>query len=270
MRVYNETEVPKLPDDHAVLLFQSVRELLINAAKHAKSGTATVYLEYRSDELRIEVQDYGVGFRPESLAAADTSMCQKFGLFSVRERMKSLGGRFELHSAPGQGTTVTLTLPLTEAQVAGMEQEAGENEKVARGTPIAASSLPNASEPLIRVLLVDDHTMMREGLRSVLDAHPDVTVVGEAVDGEAAVVAAEELQPTLIVMDINMPKMNGIEATAQITSRYPHIIVIGLSVNAGDANEKAMKEAGAVMLLTKEAAVDELYEAIQTAVKGAR
>ncbi len=268
--VHNETEVPKLPDDQAVLLFQSVRELLVNAAKHAKSGTATVRLEYGSDELRIEVQDQGVGFRPESLAAADTSMFQKFGLFSVRERMKSLGGRFELHSVPGQGTTATLTLPLTEAQVAGMEQEAGGNENVARGTPIAASSLPNASEPLIRVLLVDDHTMMREGLRSVLDAHPDVTVVGEAVDGEAAVVAAEELQPTLIVMDINMPKMNGIEATAQITSRYPHIIVIGLSVNAGDANEKAMKEAGAVMLLTKEAAVDELYEAIHTAVKGAR
>ena len=268
--VHSETEIPKLPDDQTVLLFQSVRELLMNAAKHAQSGTATVRLECRSGELRIEVQDRGVGFQRETVAAADTPMSQKFGLFSVRERIQALGGRFELDSVPGQGTKAVLTVKLTKTQVAGMGKETGENEEVAASTPIAASYLPNASGPIIRVLLVDDHTMMREGLRSVLDAHPDVTVVGEAVDGEEAVAAAEALQPSLIVMDINMPRMNGIEATAQITSRYPHIIVIGLSVNAGEANEKAMKEAGAAMLLTKEAAVDELYEAIHTAVRGAR
>ncbi|NWF74292.1 MAG: response regulator, partial [Nitrospirae bacterium] len=266
--VHSDTEIPKLPDDQTVLLFQSVRELLLNAAKHAKSGTATVRLACRSGELRIEVQDRGVGFQPEVLSKADTPLSQKFGLFSVRERIQALGGRFDLNSAPGQGTTALLTIPLTNAQVEGMGQEDGGNEELAGETPSVVTSLPSASEPLIRVLLVDDHTMMREGLRSVLDAHPDVTVVGEAVDGEAAVVAAEVLQPSVIVMDINMPKMNGIEATAQITSRYPHIIVIGLSVNAGDANEKAMKEAGARMLLTKEAAVDELYEAIRMAVKG--
>ena len=74
---------------------------------------------------------------------------------------------------------------------------------------------------------------------------------------------AERLQPTIVVMDINMPKMNGIKATAQIASRYPGIIVIGLSVQAGGENEVAMRGAGASMLLTKEAAVDELYRAIR-------
>ena len=268
--VHSETEIPKLPDDQTVLLFQSVRELLMNVAKHAKSDTATVRLECRSGELRIEVQDRGVGFQREVVAAAGTAMSQKFGLFSVRERIQALGGRFELDSVPGQGTKAVLTVKLTKTQVAGMGKETGENKEVAGSTPIAAGYLPNASGPIIRVLLVDDHTMMREGLRSVLEAHPDVTVVGEAVDGESAMTAVEALQPSLIVMDINMPKMNGIEATAQITSRYPHIIVIGLSVNADEANEKAMKEAGAAILLTKEAAVDELYEAIHKAVKGAR
>ena len=115
----------------------------------------------------------------------------------------------------------------------------------------------------IRVLLVDDHAMVRQGLRAVLDSYPDVDVVGEAWNGEEAVASAERLQPTIVVMDINMPKMNGIKATAQITSRFPDITVIGLSVQAGGENEVAMKQAGAAMLLTKEAAVEELYKAIR-------
>jgi DNA-binding NarL/FixJ family response regulator len=108
--------------------------------------------------------------------------------------------------------------------------------------------------------------MVRMGLRSVLESYPDVEIVGEACNGEEAVSFVERLQPTVVLMDINMPKLNGIEATARITTHYPHIIVIGLSVNAGGANETAMRNAGAAMLLTKEAAVDQLYRAIQDAL----
>ena len=88
-------------------------------------------------------------------------------------------------------------------------------------------------------------------------------VVGEACDGEEALVCTEQLHPAVVVMDINMPKMNGIEATAYLKTRYPHIAIIGLSVNAGEENQKAMKRAGATSLITKEAAVDQLYAAIQ-------
>jgi CheY-like chemotaxis protein len=68
-------------------------------------------------------------------------------------------------------------------------------------------------------------------------------------------------------MDINMPKMNGIDATAEIRAQFPNIVIIGLSVNAGGENEKAMKTAGAAMLITKEAAVEQLYGAIQQGVR---
>jgi DNA-binding NarL/FixJ family response regulator len=119
----------------------------------------------------------------------------------------------------------------------------------------------------IRVLLVDDHAMVRQGLRSVLDSYADVEIVGEASNGEEAVAGAERLHPSIVIMDINMPKMNGIEATRLIKERQLDIVVIGLSVQAGGANEEAMIKAGAAMLLTKEAAVDELYRAIQDALK---
>ena len=115
----------------------------------------------------------------------------------------------------------------------------------------------------IRVLLVDDHAMMRQGLRSVLDGYSDVTVVGEAANGEEAVLAARELSPSVVIMDINMPKMNGIEATKRIKMTHPHIVVIGLSVNAGQHNQEALRQAGAWTVLTKEAAVEDLYSTIQ-------
>ena len=91
-----------------------------------------------------------------------------------------------------------------------------------------------------------------------------MAVVGEARDGEEAIAAVDELQPQVVIMDINMPKMNGIDATRLIKSRYPEIVVIGLSVNAEANNQAAMRKAGAATLLTKEAAVDELYSAIRS------
>lgn len=118
----------------------------------------------------------------------------------------------------------------------------------------------------IRVLLVDDHAMMRQGLRTVLESYDDLEVVGEAWDGEQAVAETNRYHPSIVVMDINMPKMNGIEATARIKARHPDVIVIGLSVQVGGESTRAMKQAGAALLLTKEAAVDELYRAIHDAL----
>ena len=114
----------------------------------------------------------------------------------------------------------------------------------------------------IRVLLVDDHAMVRQGLRSVLESYADIEVVGEASDGEEAVAMCERLRPSLVVMDINMPKLNGAEATARIKARFPDTVVIGLSVQAGHESHLAMLRAGATRLLTKEAAVDQLYQAM--------
>ncbi|HKT34904.1 MAG TPA: sensor histidine kinase [Nitrospira sp.] len=106
-----------LPEDQAVLLFQSVRELLMNSSKYAGTGKATVILEQRNDELRIQVRDEGAGFDVTAAAAAAeatiSGASSKFGLFSIRERMKALGGSFEIHSVLGKGTTATLTLPLS-------------------------------------------------------------------------------------------------------------------------------------------------------------
>ncbi len=254
-----------LPEDQTILLFQSVRELLINSSKHAGTGQATVVLEHRDGLLSIEVRDEGTGF---DLAAADTphgGISSKFGLFSIRERMRALGGSFNLHSASGQGTTATLTLPLRSSAGAQCRVLSRPEQRHMFGPNTQHSGLQQNAK--IRVLLVDDHAMVRQGLRSVLDGYEDIRVIGEAGNGEEAVQLVNQLRPTAVVMDINMPKMDGIEATGRIKSRYPETIVIGISVNAAKEKEEAMKQAGAVHLMTKEAAVEQLYDVIVDAAK---
>ena len=91
---------------------------------------------------------------------------------------------------------------------------------------------------IVRLLLVDDHAMVRQGLRALLESYGDIQVVGEASNGLEAVEMTEQLQPSVVVMDINMPEMNGIEATGKIKSSHPHTVVIGMSVNAAGENQK--------------------------------
>lgn len=259
-----------LSDNTAVLLYQSVRELLGNVVKHANCGEAAVHLRQEHGKLRIDIADKGCGFDLVVLPAdyVITAMSSKFGLYSIRERMKALGGFFELMSAPGKGTRVTLVMPIDDSTRVS-DQRIWSSEIAPEGHH--SSGIPTENDEIvpipmqqrIRVLLVDDHAMVRQGLRNLLDSYAKIEVVGEACNGEEAVQAAEVLQPSLIVMDINMPRMNGIEATAVIKARFHDIIIIGLSVQAGGANAEAMIKAGAAMLLTKEAAVDELYDSIQ-------
>ena|SRR5689334_5922864 len=120
-----------------------------------------------------------------------------------------------------------------------------------------------AVPPTIRVLLADDHTMVREGIRSVLESYPDIEVVGEASDGEEAFQMVGELCPAVVVMDINMPKLNGIEATAKIKKIYPNVVIVGLSVEADETYRRAMTAAGARCLISKTMAVQQLYVAIR-------
>ena len=118
----------------------------------------------------------------------------------------------------------------------------------------------------VRVLVVDDHVMMREGLRSVLEDHHDIEVVGVASNGEEAVAEVDHLRPQVVLMDINMPRMDGITATAHIKARHPRMIVLGISVNADDQHRDAIVKAGALSLISKEVAIKQLHEAILEAV----
>jgi DNA-binding NarL/FixJ family response regulator len=118
------------------------------------------------------------------------------------------------------------------------------------------------------VLLVDDHQMMRDGLRAVIEKEPELKIVGEADGGRAAVELARELSPDVVVMDIGMPDMNGIEATRQIRAENPDMKVVALSTHSDERYVRATFEAGAAGYVVKRAASDELFQAIRAVARG--
>jgi len=120
----------------------------------------------------------------------------------------------------------------------------------------------------IQVLLAEDHTIVRKGLRSILDSAPGIKVVGEAEDGRAALQAARQLHPDVVLMDVTMPGLNGLEATRQIKQELPDIKILILTVHTNEKYILQVLRAGASGYLVKQAAVEELTSAIEAVHRG--
>ena len=120
----------------------------------------------------------------------------------------------------------------------------------------------------IRVLLAEDHTIVRKGLRSLLDGEAGIEVVGEAEDGRAAVEHARQLRPDVVLMDIAMPGLNGLEATRQLKRQFPEVKVLVLTMYANEEYIFQILRAGASGYVVKKAAPGELVTAIQTVHRG--
>jgi DNA-binding NarL/FixJ family response regulator len=117
--------------------------------------------------------------------------------------------------------------------------------------------------PLIRVLLADDHVMLRQGTAELLHREPDIEVVGEAADGQEAVGLAERLRPDIVVMDVRMPVLSGIEATRRIRSSLPEVQVLVLTAHDDDQYVFSLLQAGASGYLLKSAPISDLIQAVR-------
>ena len=122
----------------------------------------------------------------------------------------------------------------------------------------------------IKVMLADDHAVVRDGLRLVLESRDDMTVVGDVANGREAVDTAPQLNPDVLVMDISMPELNGIEATRQIKAQSKHIQVLILSMHATSEHIYQALQAGAIGYLLKDSAGKEVVEAVLSAARGER
>lgn len=122
----------------------------------------------------------------------------------------------------------------------------------------------------IRILLADNHAIIREGLCSLFEKHDDAEVVGCVEDGRSAVDLVRELLPNVVIMDVMMPILNGIEATRLITGEFPDVKVIALSIHSHRRYVAEMLAAGATGYILKECFFDELMQAVRTVVRGGR
>jgi signal transduction histidine kinase len=246
LRVHVESHVPSvtLPEDRSVLLYQSVRELLFNVLKHAGTNEATVKIGIIDQcILRITVADGGAGF--DVVAAGGET--DGFGLFSIRERIEGLDGTLSILSSPGCGTQIDLSIPIGDV-VGSSERPREEGHETDKGPP----SLPRGSSSCY-VMIVDDHATVRQELAKCLATMKEVIVIGEASDGREGVELARTLSPDLILMDITMPVLDGIEATRQILAQNPRVKVVGITIYTDTDLHKRLIAAGAVATLTKDA-----------------
>lgn len=250
---------PLLNDDIKALLFECVRELLFNIVKYAEVDAATVEMDWTDEQIRLAVEDRGKGFDVTSITSSSSG--GGFGLFSVRERLTALGGVMRIESQPGQGTRVELSIPLQEGFLAGESEKEG---AAFRSQPANHSAGRSAviTDSRTRVVVVDDHSMVRQGLASTLGGDQRISVVGEAGDGREAILVVERQSPDVVLMDVNMPGMNGVEATRRLRARWPDLSIIALSVQDDESTAQSMADAGASMFLSKSADSEQMINAI--------
>lgn len=120
----------------------------------------------------------------------------------------------------------------------------------------------------LQIFLADDHAVVREGLKAMINAQPDMIVIGEAGDGQTALQQARECQPDIVIMDITMPELNGVEATVQLKRACPDIKVLTLSVHEDTSYLRQLLAAGAAGYILKHAAADDLIQAIRVVAAG--
>jgi PAS domain S-box-containing protein len=250
-----EANLPKLDSmPMKVFIFRAIQELLFNVVKHARAKSARVALSFADSRLMITVRDPGVGFETGKVDLTDTRF--GFGLISLRERARHMGGDLVIESAPGKGSRLTMTLPisLVASETDAMPIDWAFNAQAERMDTLDSKD--------IRVLFVDDHQVLRKGLIGLITAHPNLQLAGEASNGREAVERALQLRPDVILMDISMPEMDGIEATRRIKSEMPDVRVIGLSMHQDEMVVKAMLAAGAENFVVKTASSADLLKAI--------
>lgn len=243
------------PDDLTtkVFVFEAARELILNAVKHAHASCLEIGLSRVDDDrLQVVIQDDGDGFDTELMNRTE-SECG-FGLFSIRERLGVIGGELAITSSPREGTRARIIAPCRRTRHAERAVDRARYDTLRPPAPERATR--------IRVLLADDHPVLRKGLADMLLEHPDLNLVGEAGDGQEALELALRLRPDVVLMDITMPRMDGIEATRQIKQAAPEVRVVGLSMHETSEMVAAMKNAGASEYVTKSAPVEDLISSI--------
>ena len=250
------------PDSESIrlILFECVRELLFNVVKHAKIRAARVSVSVRDDNLlSIFVIDKGEGFNFDSKLVS-ASHNGSFGLFSIRERLSMLGGVLSISSDSQSGTRVEITIPVVTRKMSISPHSS--SERLITSTP------PVSDKRAVRVVVADDHKLFREGLISLLKQETFMTVVGEAGDGGRAVELARQLKPDILICDMSMPVMNGVQVTATLRREMPEIKVVGLSMHERDDMSKAMRDAGAVAYCTKGGPTEVLVAELKLVAEG--
>jgi two-component system, NarL family, sensor kinase len=256
-------DFPRLPADVETTLFRVIQESLTNVHRYAESPTASIHVSCVGGEVKLQIGDRGKGIRAEILKSSRNSVAPLgVGIQGMKERMRQLSGLLEVTSRPNQGTVVTATLPIREqrAESATSDGRGGEWPSGSNGGI--------ESGPRSRILIADDHEVLRRGIRTMLESEKNWEVCGEAIDGQEVIEKAIALGPDLIILDINMPVLNGVAAVRRILRECPKMRILVFSVHESDQTIREILSSGAHGYLSKAKAGEELVQVVKLLLSG--
>ena len=254
-------DLPRLRPDAEVALFRVVQESLTNVHRYSDSPSAYVRVRREKDVFKLEIGDFGKGMKVEKTKERGGAVAPLgVGIQGMRQRLRQLSGHLEIVSRPGKGTVVTAALPIRELSLAADEEGV---------TPrIAATEKARGEKPTARILVADDHEMLRRGVRSMLENEPDLEICGEATDGIDAVEKTLKLKPDLVILDVNMPALNGLAVIRQILRAKPETKVLIFTVHDSEQTAQESFHAGAHGFLSKGKAGRDLIAAVKSVLQG--
>jgi two-component system, NarL family, sensor kinase len=257
----------RLAPDAEVALFRIVQESLANV--HRYSGSATAFVRARSNagEVRLEIGDFGRGMTEDSKKSNRASVAPLgVGIQGMQERVRQLSGTLEIVSRPGKGTLVTAILPISSRRAEASESYEEPEIHVVQAEPSEQVAENNGWRK--RILIADDHDVLRRGIRTMLESDPDLEVCGEAVDGKDALEKTLAQAPDLVILDINMPIMNGLDVLRQIVRHRPQTKILAFSVHDSKQIVEEILAAGAHSYLSKATAGQHLVHEVRLLLNG--
>ena len=260
-------DFPRLPADVETTLFRVIQESLTNVHRYAESSTAFIQVSRVGSEVKLQIGDHGKGIRAEILKSSRNSVAPLgVGIQGMKERMRQLSGSLEVTSRPKHGTIVTATLPIREQRFesAAAERRPGEEQEPFKSN----GDLQASVGPRPRILIADDHEVLRRGIRTMLEPETNWEICGEAIDGQEVIEKAIALNPDLIIIDINMPVLNGVAAVRRIVRDCPNARVLVFSVHESDQTIREILSSGAHGYLSKAKGGAELVEVVKVLLSG--
>ena len=241
-------------------VYRLIQEALRNIAVHAHTDTAEVHVWLDEANLHLQIEDQGVGFSLEDIVwTSDMN-----GLLLMRERAASIGGKMSIRSAPEKGTRIEISLPIDYQH----QPVKAPISPLSEAKPEIAPQ--RVSEDQVSILLADKHEITREGLRVLLTDQPEFRVVGQAIDGSSVIQLVQELRPDILVIDLMMPGLSGLDATKEFTESGLPTKVIILTTQTAEVYITEALRYGVWGYILKDTSAEDLVQAVQQVHAGRR
>src|SRR6202045_2283553 len=249
-----DEELVRLTTDAETALFRVLQESLTNVHRYSGSPSAEIRIFQSASKVHLEIVDHGKGVKAGTerpfFAGAPTL---GVGIPGMRERIRQLGGQLEVEFS-NEGTRVYATLP-REA----FAEESGEQ---------STSELFRRPDVRKRILIADDHEVMRRGLRGLVESQEEWSVCGEAIEGHEVISKTKELRPDLLILDVSMPGMSGIEAALEILKDDPSTKILFFTMHDSPQMMRELSNVGAWGYVAKARAGNDLVDAVRIILDG--